>query len=155
MVNRMGKGGSSDRFLFLCSKIAADVDCSHEIRRWLLLGREAMTNLDSVLESKNITLLTKVRRVEAMVFPHAKNWLIGKDPDAGKDWRQEEKGMTEDEIVGWHYWFNGHELGQTLGDGEWQGSLVWCNSLGPRGLDMTWLLNNNYAFVCVRIKWKC
>ena len=42
--------------------------------------------------------------------PDAKNWLIGKDPDAGKDWRWEEKGITEDEVVGWHYWFNGHEF---------------------------------------------
>ena len=48
----------------------------------------------------------------------AKNWLSGKDPDAGKDWRQEEKGMTEDEMVEWHQWFNGHEFEQTPGDGE-------------------------------------
>ena len=51
--------------------------------------------------------------------PDVKNWLIGKDPDAGKDRRQEEKGMTEDEMVGWHHWLNGHEFEQTLGDGEW------------------------------------
>ena len=57
--------------------------------------------------------------------PDAKNWLTGKDPDAGKDWRQEEKGMTEDEMVGWHYWLNGHELEQALGVGDWQGSLVY------------------------------
>ena len=54
--------------------------------------------------------------------PDAKSWLIGKDPDAGKDWRQKEKGTIEDEMVGWHYWLNGHELGQTPGDGESQGS---------------------------------
>ena len=59
-----------------------------------------------------------------------KNWLIGKDPDAGKDWRQEEKGMTEDEMVGWHHWFNGHEFGQTLGDSEVQGNLVCCSPWG-------------------------
>ena len=47
-----------------------------------------------------------------------KSWLIGKDPDAGKDWGQEEKGMTEDEMVGWHHRLNGHEFEQTLGDGE-------------------------------------
>ena len=52
---------------------------------------------------------------------------IGKDPDAGKDWRQEEKGATEDEMVGWHHWFNGHELEQTLGDIEGQGSLACCS----------------------------
>ena len=52
--------------------------------------------------------------------PHARNWVIGKDPDAGKGWRQEEKGMTEDEMVGWHYWLNGHEFeqAQEIGDGK-------------------------------------
>ena len=58
--------------------------------------------------------------------PDAKNWLIGKDPDAGKDWRQEEKGMTEDEMVGWHHRLNGHEFEQALGVGDGQGSLVCC-----------------------------
>ena len=51
---------------------------------------------------------------------------FGKDPDAGKDRRQEEKGTTEDEMVGWHHWFNGHEFGQTLGDSRGQGGLVCC-----------------------------
>ena len=158
-------------FIFLGSKIAADGDCSHEIKRRLLLGRKVMTNLDSILKSGDITLPTKVHLVKAMVFPvvmygcenwtikktecqridafelwcwrrlespldrketqsvhpkgdqswviigrtdaeaetpvlwppDAKSWLIGKDPDAGRDWRQEEKGMTEDEMVGWHH----------------------------------------------------
>ena len=69
MVNRRGKSGNSDRFNFLGSKITADVNCSHEIKRHLLLGREAMTNLDSVLKSKDITLLTKIYIIKAMVFP--------------------------------------------------------------------------------------
>ena len=56
-----------------------------------------------------------------------KNWLIGKDPDAGRDWRQEEKGMTEDEMVGWHHWLDGHEFEQALGVGDGQGSLVYCS----------------------------
>ena len=56
--------------------------------------------------------------------PGAKNWLIGKDPDAGKEWRQEENEMTEDKMVGWHHQLNGHESEQTLGDGKGQGSLV-------------------------------
>ena len=55
--------------------------------------------------------------------PDAKNWLIGKDPDAGKDWRQKEKGMTKDEMVGWHHRLNGHEFVQAPGDSEEQGSL--------------------------------
>ena len=69
MANRRGKGESSDNFLFLGSKITVNGDCSHEIRRRLLPGRNAVTNLDSVLNSKDITLLTKVRIVKAMVFP--------------------------------------------------------------------------------------
>ena len=60
--------------------------------------------------------------------PNAKSRLIGKDPDAGKDWRQEEKGMTEDEMVGWHHQLNGHGFEQILGDGEGQGSLVCCSA---------------------------
>ena len=68
MANRRGKGGSHDNFLFLGSKITTDVDCSPEIRRQLLLGRKVMTNLDSMLKSRDITLLTKVRIVKTMVF---------------------------------------------------------------------------------------
>ena len=166
---------------FLGSKITADGDCSHEIKRRLLLGRKTMTNLDGILSSRDITLLTKVHLVKAMVFfsshvwmweldhkeswalmllncgvgeasweslglqgdptsliskgnvigrtdaeaetpilwpPDAKNWLIGKDPDAGKDWRWEEKGTTEDEMVGWHHRLSGHEFEQALGVGD-------------------------------------
>ena len=66
-----------------------------------------------------------------------KTQLIGKDPDAGKDWRQEEKGTTEDEMVGWHCRLSGHEFEQTLGDGEGQGSLVCCHSRGCNESDMT------------------
>ena len=151
-------------FSFLGSKITADGDCSHEFKRRLLLERKVGANLDSILKSRDITLLTKVhlakaisssharmweldceeswvlknwcfwtvvlektplyckevqpvhpKGIQSWVFiartdaeaetpicwpPDAKNWLIWKDPDAGKDWRQEEKGMTEDEMVG-------------------------------------------------------
>ena len=149
-------------------------------RRHLLLGRKVMTNLDSILKSKDITLPTKVCVVKAMVFPvvmygceswtmkkaerqrinafelwcwrrvlrvpwtarrsnqsilketspgcsleglmlklklpilwppHAKSWLIGKDSDVGRDWGQEKKGMTEDEMAGWHHWLDGYEFG--------------------------------------------
>ena len=161
------------------SKITADGDWSHEIKRHLHLGRKVMTNLDSILKSRDITLLTNVHLVKAMVFPVViyecesctikkaehqriyafelrcwrgllrvprtarrsnqfilkkispeysleglilklklqyfghlmwRNWLIGKDPDAEKDWRQEEMGSTEDEVVGWHHQLNGHEI---------------------------------------------
>ena len=167
----IGGGGSS--------KITADGDCSHEIKRHLLHGRKAMTNLNSILKRRYITLPTKVHTVKAMVFPvvmyryweldykeswvpknwcfwtvmlekiletrldckeiqpvhpkgdqswvfiertdveaetpilwppDVKNWLIWKDPDAGKDWRWEETGMTGDEMFGWHHRLNGHEF---------------------------------------------
>ena len=68
----------------------------------------------------------------------AKNWLIGKDPDAGKDWRQEVKGMTEDEMVGWHHRLDGHEFEQTLGDGEGQGSQAALQSLGSQRVRYDW-----------------
>ena len=79
--------------------------------------------------------------VEASILwaPDAKNWLIGKDPDAGKDWRQEEKGMTEDEMVGWHHWLDGHKQAPGVGDG--QGSLVCCSPWSHKELDTTEWLN--------------
>ena len=73
----------------------------------------------------------------------AKSWLIRKDPDPGKDWGQEEKGTTEDEMVGWHHRLNGHEFEQTLGDSEGQGSLACCSPWARKELDMTEQLNNN------------
>ena len=69
MANRWGNNGTVTGFIFLGSKITADGDCSHEIQRCLLLGRKAMTNLDSILKSRDITLPTKVHLVKAMVFP--------------------------------------------------------------------------------------
>ena len=69
--------------------------------------------------------------------PDAKNWLTGKDLDAGKDWRQEEKGMTEDEMVGWHHRLNGHEFEQAPGVGDRQGILVCCSPWGRKELAMT------------------
>ena len=62
--------------------------------------------------------------------PHVKNWLTGKDPDAGRDWGQEEKGTTEDEMAGWHHWLDAHEFGWTLGVGDGQGGLACCDSWG-------------------------
>ena len=75
MANRRGKSGSSDRFSFLGSKITADGDCSHEIKRHLLLGRKATTNLDSVLKSRDITLPTKVSLVKAYDFSSIHVWM--------------------------------------------------------------------------------
>ena len=75
--------------------------------------------------------------------PGAKNWLIGKDPDAGKDWRQEEKGTTEDEMVRWHHQLSGHEFEQSSpGDGEKQRSLVCCSPWGHKELETIEQINN-------------
>ena len=73
--------------------------------------------------------------------PDAKSWLIGKDPDAGKNWGQEEKGMTEDEMVGWHHWLDGHGFGWTPGVGDGQGGLACCGSWGCKESDTTERLN--------------
>ena len=73
--------------------------------------------------------------------PDVKNWLIGKDPDAGKDWRQEEKGMTEDEMVGWHHQLDGLEFEQAPEVGDGQGSLACCDSWGCKESDTTERLN--------------
>ena len=193
-------------FIFLGSKIIAGGDCSHEIRRCLLLGRKAMTNLGSILKSRDINLLTKVPSSQSYGFSHShvwmweldykeswalknwcfwtvileknlespldckeiqpvnpkgnqswifigrtdaeaetpilwpadvKNWLIWKNPDAGKDWRQEEKGMTEDEMVEWHHCLNRPEFEQAPGIGDGQGSLVCCSPWGCKESDMT------------------
>ena len=206
----MGKQWKQWLTLFFWVKITADGDCSHEIKRHLLLERKVMTNLDSILKSRDITLQTKVHLVKAMVFssshvwmweldykeswvlknwcfwtvvlektlespldckeiqpvhpkgdqswvfigrtdaevetpvlwqPDVKNLLIGKDPDAGKYWRQEEKGMTEDEMAGWHHWLDGLEFQQAPGDGDEQGSLRCCSSWDDKESDMTERLN--------------
>ena len=84
--------------------------------------------------------------------PHVKCWLIGNDSDAERDWGQEEKGTTEDEMAGWHHRLDGHEFGWTLGVGDGQQGLACCNSWGRKELDMTeWLnwteLNHSHAHI--------
>ena len=83
--------------------------------------------------------------------PVAKNWLLGKDPDAGNDWRQEEKGMTEDEMVGWHHWLDEIEFKQVLGIGDGQGSLACCSPWGCKESDWApewnWVLQ--ILFLCL------
>ena len=73
--------------------------------------------------------------------PHGKSWLIGKDSNARRDWEQEEKGTTEDEMAGWHHWLDGRESEWTLGDGDERGGLACCNSWGRKELDKTEWLN--------------
>ena len=80
-------------------------------------------------------------------LPDAKNRLIGKGPDAGKDWKWEEKGTTEDETVGWHHWLNGHEFGQTPGVGDGQGSLACCcpwGRMGSQRVEHDWATELNW-----------
>ena len=79
--------------------------------------------------------------------PHAKSWLIGKDSDAGRDWGQEEKGMTEDEMAGWHHGLDGCESEWTPGDGDGQGGLACCDSWSCKESDMTEWLN------CTELNW--
>ena len=93
-------------------------------RSWIFIGR------------------TDVEAVTPILWPpDGKNWLIGKDPDAGTDWRQEEKGTTEDKMVGWHHRFNGREFEQAPGVGDGQGSLACCSPWGCKESDMTEPLN--------------
>ena len=142
--------------------------------------------LESPLESKEIKSVNPKGNQPLILFgrsdaeteapilwpPDVKSQLIGKDPDAGKDWKQEEKGATEDEMVGWHRQFNDHELGQTPGDDERQGGLECCSPWGCRESDTTWQLNNNNSsnpwlcsahgedmtslchFVCTQCRWR-
>ena len=83
--------------------------------------------------------------------PDAKTWLTRKNPDAGKDCRQEEKGMTEDEVVGWHHWLNGHEFEQAPGFGDGQGSLVCCSPWGHKESDTTEWLNWTELIMCLAL----
>ena len=129
-----------------------------ELKNWCFLIVVLEKTLESLLDSKEIQPVnTKGNQswifigrtgaeAEAPVLgsPVVKSWLIGKDPDAGKDRGQEEKGTTEDKMVGWHHWLNGHEFEQTLGDGEGQGRLAYYSSWGSKQWDMTeWLSKNN------------
>ena len=82
----------------------------------------------------------------------AKSWLIGKDPDAGHDWRQEEKGTAEDEMVGRHHQLDGHECEQTLGDGEGQGGLVCCSPWGLQRARHDWATEQQRKFINIYIK---
>ena len=98
-------------------------------------------------ENQSLILIGRtVAKTEAPILwpSDVKRQLIGKYPDAGKDWRQKEKWATEDRTVGWHHQFNVHELGQTPGDDEGQGNLACCSPRGCKELDTTGQLNNNF-----------
>ena len=117
----------------------ADVRCSDQYPYVMWHAPVQYTN-------SSVTTWIFIERIDAeapiLWPPDAKSWLTGRDPDAGKDWQQEVKGVTEDEIVGWHHWLDGHEFEQTQGDSEGQGSLACCSPLGHKESDMTEWLNN-------------
>ena len=107
-------------------------------RRLLRVPWTARRSNQSILKEINPGI-----SLEGMMFwtPHGKSWLIGKDSDAGRDWGQEEKGTTEDEMAGWHHGLDGHESEWTPGVGDGQGGLACCDSWGHKELDRTERLN--------------
>ena len=127
---------------------------SFELWCWIKLLRvlgTARRSNQSILKKINPddSLEGLILKLKLQYFGHLmQSRLTGKDPGAEKDWVQEEKGTTEDEMVGWHHWLYGHEYEQVLGDGEGQGSLECCSPWGHKELDMTeWLNNNNFPIM--------
>ena len=109
-----------------------------------ILLKHSLKGLEHILGGMwNEDICMVVAKAETPVLwpPHAKGWLIGKDPDARRDWGQEEKGTTEDEMVGWHHWLDAHEFGWSPGVGDGQGGLACCDSWGCKESDMTEQLN--------------
>ena len=147
-------------------------------KNWCFLTVVLEKTLESPLDSKEIKSVNPkgnqswifIGRTDAEVPlfrpQDAKSQLIGKYTDAWKDWEQEEKRVTEDEMVGWHHQLNGHEFEQTPGDGKGQGSLACCSSWSLKESDMTeWLKSNNrkkHRFLWVQVfnllscsRWNC
>ena len=134
-----------------------ELDCeeSWALKNWCFWTVVLERTLESPLDCKEIQPVHRKgdqswlffgsndAKAETPVFwpPHAKSWLIGKDSAVGRDWGQEEKGKTEDEMAGWHHRFDGCEFEWTPGDGDGQGGLACCDSWGCKELDMTKRLN--------------
>ena len=133
-----------------------DHEEGRELKNWCLWPVVLEKTLENTLDNKEIKpvhpkgnqpwifLGQSDAKAEAPILwpSDVKSWLIGIDPDAGEGWGQEEKGTTEDEMVGWHHQLNGHELGQTPRDSEGHRSLACCSPRGHKQLDTTWQLNN-------------
>ena len=147
------KGPSNQSYGFSSSHVWIwKLDCKESwvLKNWCFWTVVLEKTLESPLDCKEIQPVhpkrdqswIRIGRTEAEAEtltlwpPDVKNWLFGKDPDVGKDWRKEEKGMTEDEIVGWHHQLNGHEFEQALGVGDGQGSLVCCRPWGLKELEI-------------------
>ena len=112
-------------------------------RRLLRVPWTARRSNQSILKESWVFFGRTNAKAETPILwpPHAKSWLIGKDSDAGRDWGQEEKGATEDEMAGWHHRLDGHEFGWTPGVGDGQGGLACCNSWGHKESDTTEQMN--------------
>ena len=150
----VNKGLSSQGYGFLSSHIWMG-ELEHKegwwLKNWCLWTVVLEKTFESPLDCKEIQPVNPkgnqswifIGRIDAEAEipilwpPDSKNWLTGKDPDAGKDWRPEEKGLTEDEMVGWHHGLNGHEFEQAPGVGDGQGSLVCCSPWGHKESDTT------------------
>ena len=145
----VNKGPSSQGYGFSSSHVRMwelDYKESWAPKNWCFWTVVLEKTLKSPLDCKEIQLVhpkgdqswvfigrTDVEAETPVLWPpDAESWLIGKDPDAGKDWGQEEKGMTEDEMVGWYHWLNGHEFGWTPEVGDGQGGLACCSSCSCR-----------------------
>ena len=126
------------------------------LSRFLRVSWAARRSNQSILKEINpkYSLEGLMLKLKLQYLPNAKRQLIGKDPDAGKDWRQEEKGTTEDEMVGWHHWLSGHEFEQAPKVGDGQGSLAWCSPWGHKESDTTDWLNNNRSDSIIQPHWK-
>ena len=109
------------------------------------------TTLMAESEEELKSLLMKVKEESTLGPLHEKSWLIGKDPDAGRDWGQEENGMTEDKMVGWHHQLNGNGFGWVPAIGDGQGGLAYCSSWGRKGLDTTEHLNWTELFCFISV----
>ena len=119
---------------------------------WESLGLQGDTTSQSLRNQSWIFIKRTEAEAPILWPPDAKNWVIGKDPDAGKDWRREEKGTTEDEMVDWHHYLNGHVFGWTLGVGDGQGGLVCCSPWGLKESDRTEWLNLTEPKLSIREK---
>ena len=156
----VNKGPSSQGYGFSCGHVwmwELDYKESWALKNWLFWTVVLEKTLESPLDCKEIQpvhpkgnqswLVIGRTDVEAEtpIFwpPHAKSWLIWKDPDAGKDWRQEKKGMTEDEMVGWHHRLSGHGFGWTLGVGDGQWGLVLLRFMGSQRVGHDWVTELN------------
>jgi len=152
------KEPSSQSYGFSISQVCMEELDNKEIwmlKNWCFWTVVLEKTVESPLDSKIKPVIPKgnqswifmgMTEAEAAILwpPDVKNWLIGKDPDAGKDWRPEKKGMTENEMVGWHHRLNGHEFEHTLWVGDGQGSLACCSPWGLsnyKELDTTEQLN--------------